>query len=87
MQRPTGATGCQYGRRPPEELCSAYYEKVEENKSLEILMKENPLDLEKLSTFSQRFPLPSMYRIHVWKVSHTSYIQHSRCHKRTQMPY
>lgn len=25
-------------------------------------------DLEKLSTFSQRFPLPSMYRIHVWKV-------------------
>ncbi|XP_042078938.1 TBC1 domain family member 7 isoform X3 [Haplochromis burtoni] len=24
--------------------------------------------LEKLSTFSQRFPLPSMYRIHVWKV-------------------
>lgn len=27
-----------------------------------------PTDLEKLSTFSQRFPLPSMYRIHVWKV-------------------
>lgn len=25
-------------------------------------------DVEKLSTFSQRFPLPSMYRIHVWKV-------------------
>ncbi len=25
-------------------------------------------DLEKLSTFSQRFPLPSMYRTHVWKV-------------------
>uniref|UniRef100_A0A3P8UTA5 TBC1 domain family member 7 n=1 Tax=Cynoglossus semilaevis TaxID=244447 RepID=A0A3P8UTA5_CYNSE len=31
-------------------------------------MKDNPLDLEKLSTFSQRFPLPSMYRVHVWKV-------------------
>ncbi|KAM8874077.1 TBC1 domain family member 7 isoform 1-T4 [Spinachia spinachia] len=52
---------------------SAYYEKVgfrgvEEKKSLEILLKDNPLDVEKLSTFSQRFPLPSMYRIHVWKV-------------------
>lgn len=35
------------------------------------------IDLEKLSTFSQRFPLPSMYRIHVWKVllgkTHTSF--------------
>lgn len=41
---------------------------MEEKKSLEILLKDNPLDVEKLSTFSQRFPLPSMYRIHVWKV-------------------
>ncbi|XP_010870732.1 TBC1 domain family member 7 [Esox lucius] len=58
---------------PPRNFRSAYYEKVgfrgvEEKKSLEILLKENPLDVEKLSTFSQRFPLPSMYRIHVWKV-------------------
>lgn len=26
------------------------------------------LDIEKLCTFSQRFPLPSMYRALVWKV-------------------
>ncbi|KAJ8367422.1 hypothetical protein AAFF_G00318020 [Aldrovandia affinis] len=58
---------------PQRNFRSAYYEKVgfrgvEEKKSLEILLKDNPLDVEKLCTFSQRFPLPSMYRIHVWKV-------------------
>ncbi|KAI7799369.1 TBC1 domain family member 7 [Triplophysa rosa] len=58
---------------PQRNFRSAYYEKVgfrgvEEKRSLEILLKDNPLDVEKLSTFSQRFPLPSMYRIHVWKV-------------------
>ncbi|KAG1941844.1 TBC1 domain family member 7 isoform X1 [Pimephales promelas] len=58
---------------PQRNFRSAYYEKVgfrgvEEKKSLEIVLKDNPLDVEKLSTFSQRFPLPSMYRIHVWKV-------------------
>lgn len=58
---------------PQRNFRSAYYEKVgfrgvEEKKSLEILLKDNPLDVEKLSTFSQRFPLPSMYRMHVWKV-------------------
>ncbi|CAM4508876.1 TBC1 domain family member 7 isoform X1 [Lepidochelys kempii] len=52
---------------------SVYYEKVgfrgvEEKKSLEILLKDDRLDVEKLCTFSQRFPLPSMYRILVWKV-------------------
>ncbi|KAM4687711.1 TBC1 domain family member 7 isoform 1-T3 [Discoglossus pictus] len=52
---------------------SVYYEKVgfrgvEEKKSLEILLKDDRLDIEKLCTFSQRFPLPSMYRIFVWKV-------------------
>ncbi|NXW90372.1 TBCD7 protein, partial [Alopecoenas beccarii] len=51
---------------------SVYYEKVgfrgvEEKKSLEILLKDDRL-IEKLCTFSQRFPLPSMYRILVWKV-------------------
>ncbi|NXK40126.1 TBCD7 protein, partial [Piprites chloris] len=50
---------------------SVYYEKVgfrgvEEKKSLEILLKDD--HIEKLCTFSQRFPLPSMYRILVWKV-------------------
>ncbi|XP_066180402.1 TBC1 domain family member 7 [Sylvia atricapilla] len=52
---------------------SVYYEKVgfrgvEEKKSLEILLKDDRLDIEKLCTFSQRFPLPSMYRVLVWKV-------------------
>ncbi|KAM8790804.1 TBC1 domain family member 7 isoform 1-T1 [Rhynchonycteris naso] len=52
---------------------SVYYEKVgfrgvEEKKSLEILLKDDCLDVEKLRTFSQRFPLPSMYRALVWKV-------------------
>ncbi|NXG75969.1 TBCD7 protein, partial [Baryphthengus martii] len=53
---------------------------VEEKKSLEILLKDDRLGksislfplllwyIEKLCTFSQRFPLPSMYRILVWKV-------------------
>ncbi|KAJ7399950.1 tbc1 domain family member 7 [Pitangus sulphuratus] len=50
---------------------SVYYEKVgfrgvEEKKSLEILLKDD--HIEKLCTFSQRFPLPSMYRMLVWKV-------------------
>uniref|UniRef100_A0A8D1A3K4 TBC1 domain family member 7 n=1 Tax=Sus scrofa TaxID=9823 RepID=A0A8D1A3K4_PIG len=52
---------------------SVYYEKVgfrgvEEKKSLEILLKDDRLDIEKLCTFSQRFPLPSLYRALVWKV-------------------
>ncbi|NWY40120.1 TBCD7 protein, partial [Sylvia atricapilla] len=58
---------------------SVYYEKVgfrgvEEKKSLEILLKDDRLGkwillyIEKLCTFSQRFPLPSMYRVLVWKV-------------------
>lgn len=50
-----------------------YYEKVgfrgvEEKKSLEILLKDDRWDIEKLCTFCQRFPLPSMYRMLVWKV-------------------
>lgn len=58
---------------PQRNFRSAYYEKVgfrgvEEKKSLEILLKDDPLDVEKLGTFSQRFPLPSVHRILVWKV-------------------
>nr|XP_028593554.1 TBC1 domain family member 7 [Podarcis muralis]XP_028593555.1 TBC1 domain family member 7 [Podarcis muralis] len=58
---------------PQRNFRSVYYEKVgfrgvEEKKSLEILLKDDRLDIEKLCTFSQRFPLPSMYRILVWKV-------------------
>uniref|UniRef100_A0A673YAK8 TBC1 domain family, member 7 n=1 Tax=Salmo trutta TaxID=8032 RepID=A0A673YAK8_SALTR len=51
---------------------------VEDNKSLEILMKENPLGTE--TEHIQRFPLPSMYKIHVWKVSHTRLPFHSSSH-------
>jgi len=52
---------------------SYYYDKVgfrvvEEKKSLEILLKEDPLDTMKLVQFCQRFSVPSMYRGLVWKV-------------------
>jgi len=52
---------------------SYYYEKfgfrgVEEKKSIEILLNDKPLDLEKLSQFCLRFPVPSMHRAFVWKV-------------------
>ncbi|XP_038653066.1 TBC1 domain family member 7 isoform X1 [Scyliorhinus canicula] len=58
---------------PQRNFRSHYYEKVgfrgvEEKKSLEILLKDDPLDVEKLCTFAQRYPLPSMYRLLVWKV-------------------
>ncbi|NP_001016332.2 TBC1 domain family member 7 [Xenopus tropicalis] len=64
---------------------SVYYEKVgfrgvEEKKSLEILLKDDRLDIEKLCTFSQRFPLPSMYRILVWKVLLGILPQHQESH-------
>uniref|UniRef100_A0A671DSY6 TBC1 domain family member 7 n=1 Tax=Rhinolophus ferrumequinum TaxID=59479 RepID=A0A671DSY6_RHIFE len=41
---------------------SVYYEKVGNSP------KDDRLDIEKLHTFSQSFPLPSMYRALVWKV-------------------
>ncbi|XP_064603429.1 TBC1 domain family member 7-like [Liolophura sinensis] len=49
-----------------------YYEKfgvrtVEEKRSIEILLKEQPLNIEKLFQFCWRFPVPSMYRVLVWK--------------------
>ncbi|CAG0888844.1 unnamed protein product [Darwinula stevensoni] len=52
---------------------SYYYEKVgfrgvEEKKSLEILLKEDPLDLIKLKHFCARFPVLEQYRISMWKV-------------------
>ncbi|XP_051872106.1 TBC1 domain family member 7 isoform X1 [Pristis pectinata] len=58
---------------PQRNFRSHYYEKVgfrgvEEKKSLEILLKDDPLDLEKLCTFAQRYPLPTMYRTLVWKI-------------------
>ncbi|XP_012533018.1 TBC1 domain family member 7 isoform X1 [Monomorium pharaonis] len=52
---------------------SQYYEKVgfrsvEEKKSLEILLKERPLDKTKLKQFCLRFTVPAMYRNFLWKV-------------------
>lgn len=52
---------------------SHYYEKmgfrgIEEKKSLEILLKEQPLDLQRLSQFCLRFPVAGIYREIVWKV-------------------
>ncbi|KAL9979367.1 hypothetical protein ACROYT_G017021 [Oculina patagonica] len=41
---------------------------VEQRKALEILLKDDPIDVERISTFSTRFSLPAVYRTHVWKV-------------------
>lgn len=52
---------------------SHYYEKmgfrgVEEKKSLDILLAERPVDLARVQNFCLRFPLPSIYRLQVWKL-------------------
>nr|CAD7431467.1 unnamed protein product [Timema monikensis] len=52
---------------------SSYYEKVgfrsvEEKKSLEILLKDKPLDKTKLKQFSLRFTVPGIYRSFIWKI-------------------
>ncbi|XP_046617281.1 TBC1 domain family member 7 [Neodiprion virginianus] len=52
---------------------SSYYEKVgfrsvEEKKSLEILLKERPLDKAKLKQFCLRFAVPAIYRNLLWKI-------------------
>ena len=52
---------------------SAYLEKVgikgvEEKKSLEILLNEQPLDIIKLNQFCIRFPVPASHRSYLWKV-------------------
>ncbi|PVD33627.1 hypothetical protein C0Q70_04885 [Pomacea canaliculata] len=52
---------------------SYYYEKfgfrtVEEKKSVEILLKEQHINLEKLRFFCLRFALPAVYRTLVWKI-------------------
>ncbi|CAH3136305.1 unnamed protein product [Porites lobata] len=41
---------------------------VEQRKALEILLKDDPIDVKRISTFSTRFSLPAIYRTHVWKV-------------------
>ena len=52
---------------------SHYYEKmgfrgVEEKKSLDILLREKPIDLARIQNFCLRFPLPSIYRVQVWQL-------------------
>lgn len=52
---------------------STYYEKVgfrsvEEKKSLEILLKDKPLDRSKLKQFCLRFSVPATYRNLLWKL-------------------
>lgn len=52
---------------------SAYYEKVgfrsvEEKRSLEILLKDRPLDQGKLKQFCLRFTVPAIHRNFVWKL-------------------
>ncbi|XP_023011491.2 TBC1 domain family member 7 [Leptinotarsa decemlineata] len=64
---------------------SAYYEKVgfrsvEEKKSLEILLKEKPLDRGKLKQFCLRFSLPATYRSLVWKLLLGVVPVHIDCH-------
>ncbi|XP_076116147.1 TBC1 domain family member 7-like [Mytilus galloprovincialis] len=50
-----------------------YYKKfgiggVEEKKSIEILLNEHPLNVDKLRQFCLMFQVPAKYRIYLWKV-------------------
>lgn len=52
---------------------SNYYKKfgfrnIEEKKSIELLLKEHPLDVEKLRLFCLRFPVSARYRLYLWKL-------------------
>lgn len=49
-----------------------YYKKFglgscEEKKSIENLLNEHPLNIDKLKHFCQFSPLPAVYRVTVWK--------------------
>ena len=51
---------------------SQYYEKVgfrgvDERKTLELLLNEDPINLQKLQNFALQFSIPSFDRIIVWK--------------------
>lgn len=50
-----------------------YYKKfgigvVEEKKFIEILLNEQPLNVDKLRQFCLMFPVPAKYRIYLWKI-------------------
>uniref|UniRef100_UPI00358F77C1 TBC1 domain family member 7-like n=1 Tax=Myxine glutinosa TaxID=7769 RepID=UPI00358F77C1 len=64
---------------------SHYYVKVgfrgvEEKRSLEVMLKEEPLDIDKLCMFTQRFPIPALYRVMVWKVLLGILPSYQSCH-------
>nr|CAI5828651.1 unnamed protein product [Callosobruchus analis] len=64
---------------------SLYYEKVgfrsvEEKKSLEILLKDKPLDCGKLKQFCLRFSVPATYRNLVWRILLGVIPVHVECH-------
>lgn len=44
------------------------FRSVEEKKSLEILLKDQPFDKAKLKQFCLRFTVPTMYRNYLWKI-------------------
>ncbi|XP_030761527.1 TBC1 domain family member 7 [Sitophilus oryzae] len=65
---------------------SVYYEKVgfksvEEKKSIEMLLKEKPIDQVKLKQFCLRFTVPHIYRALVWKLLLGIIPMHIKCHK------
>ncbi|EFA10139.1 TBC1 domain family member 7 [Tribolium castaneum] len=65
---------------------STYYEKVgfksvEEKRSLEILLKEKPLDLSKLKQFCLRFGVPAAHRNLVWKLLLGILPLQEKCHE------
>ncbi|XP_055322933.1 TBC1 domain family member 7 [Sitodiplosis mosellana] len=64
---------------------SAYYEKVgcrsvEERKSLEILLKEKPLNRPKLKQFCLSFTVPAVYRNVLWNILLDVAPVHPDCH-------
>ena len=44
------------------------FRSVEEKKSLEMLLRDKPLDKAKLKQFCLRFTVPAMYRNLLWKI-------------------
>ncbi|KXJ12188.1 TBC1 domain family member 7 [Exaiptasia diaphana] len=41
---------------------------VEQKKALEILLKDEEIDVDRVATFSCKFSLPAVFRPHVWKI-------------------
>ena len=61
------------GAKDDRNFRSHYYEKVgfrgvEERKTLEVLWSDDPLNIDKFSSFALKHSLPSCDRLQVWKV-------------------